>query len=56
MAGTLKRVLLQDLRDVEGYLEKTEETRENALTCGILRVLYHLLEAEIRRMEQDERR
>lgn len=32
MAGTLKRVLLQDLRDVEGYLEKTEETRENGLS------------------------
>lgn len=56
MAGTLKRVLLQDMRDVEGYLEKTEETRENAVTCGILRVLYHLLEAEIRRMEKEEKK
>lgn len=56
MAGSLKSVLVQDMRDIEHYLEKTEETRETALTCGILRVLYHLLEAEIRRMERDERR
>ena len=56
MAGTLKRVLLQDLRDIERYLEKTEETRETALTCGILRILYHLLDAEIRRIEREEKK
>lgn len=56
MAGSIKSVLVQDMRDIEHYLEKTEETRETAVTCGILRVLYHLLTAEVKRAEREEKK
>ena len=59
--STIKRTLVEDLRNVEHELQKEEfqvdiSDRWSVRYFGILRILYHLLTAEIMRTERDERR
>ena len=55
--SSMKKILIDDMSMVESYLEREtySEHTESPLIFGILRVLYHLLTAEIRRMEAAER-
>lgn len=63
---TIKKQLLEDLRIVERELEQEEFAgivpenskifdRKNPAYFGILRILYHLLTAEIMRIERNEK-
>ena len=59
--STIKRTLMADLRNVEHELQKEEfqvdiSDRWSARDFGILRILYHLLTAEIMRMEKSEKK
>ena len=59
--STIKKTLIEDLRNVEHELQKEEfqvdiSDRWTVRYFGILRILYHLLTAEIMRIERDERR
>lgn len=58
--GSMKRTLIEDLRNVERELQKEEfqvdiSDRWSVRYFGILRILYHLLTAEIMRMERSEK-
>lgn len=58
--STIKRTLVEDLRNVEHELQKEEfqvdiSDRWSARYFGVLRILYHLLTAEIMRMERSEK-
>ena len=52
--SSAKDILMQDLRDVESYLEREADPyhREDPVTFGILRILYHILTIMIRREER----
>lgn len=59
--STIKRTLVEDLRNVEHELQKEEfqvdiSDRWSVRYFGILRILYHLLTAEIMRMERSEKK
>lgn len=53
----MKKELIKDLRDIERYLEREADGKhmESPVIFGILRVLYHLVTAEVRRLEREER-
>lgn len=58
--STIKKTLMADLRNVEYELEKEEfqvdiSDRWTVRYFGILRILYHILTAEIMRMERSEK-
>ena len=58
--STIKKTLIEDLRNVEHELQKEEfqvdiSDRWTVRYFGILRILYHLLTAEIMRIERSDK-
>lgn len=59
--SSMKRVLIEDLRNVEHELQKEEfavdiSDRWSVRYFGILRILYHILTVTINRMEREEKK
>ena len=54
----MREQLIKDLREIERFLEREAdpEHTESPVTFGILRVLYHLVKAEVLRLDREKYR